>query len=394
MNFRSHRILFGIFVALVLCAGVSLSVGASSDPKKDLERLKKRIEEHKKQVGDILKKESSILKNLQETDENLSRLKEAVESLRARERRILKEKQEAEKLLKEAGKKADMSRRLLAASLRSMYARGKYGYVSLFLSAGSAEELIGAGMLFKKLVESNKRAISSFLADSKEAEKRKRILDRKLAALSALRAELEKSRSEYRMERERKKMLLKLVSEQKDFYIRSIKEMEAASANLQKLVNKLSAPRTGTESLPDFVSRKGKYTPPVEGFKLGRRFGEHFDARIQGMVRFKGLEFLVPEGTAVRAIAPGRVVFAGWFEGYGKMVILDHGDGYFSLYGNLSRIDCKLHSMVSSGETIGISGSTGSLTGPRLYFEIRHKGVAENPLKWLSLKGRKSGRST
>jgi septal ring factor EnvC (AmiA/AmiB activator) len=98
----------------------------------------------------------------------------------------------------------------------------------------------------------------------------------------------------------------------------------------------------------------------------------------------KGVELGVPAGAPVSAVADGVVRFAGWFRGYGKIVIVDHGDTYFSVLGHLDEIAVSVGDAVRRGDRIGSSGDTGSLAGPRLYFEIRRAGQALDPEDWLS----------
>jgi septal ring factor EnvC (AmiA/AmiB activator) len=102
------------------------------------------------------------------------------------------------------------------------------------------------------------------------------------------------------------------------------------------------------------------------------------------MVFRRGIEIEVREGQTVRAVESGQVAYADWYRGFGKLVILDQGSGFYTLYGNLSKLEFKKGDRVSRGQTIGLAGETGSLKGAKLYFEIRRKGEAEDPLLWLA----------
>jgi septal ring factor EnvC (AmiA/AmiB activator) len=93
--------------------------------------------------------------------------------------------------------------------------------------------------------------------------------------------------------------------------------------------------------------------------------------------------FDAPLGAAVHAVAAGRVRYAGWFRGYGKLLILDHGDEYFTVLGHLAEMHVEVGDDVGSRAVIGTSGDTGSLQGPRLYFEIRHGRAPQDPRDWL-----------
>jgi murein DD-endopeptidase MepM/ murein hydrolase activator NlpD len=99
----------------------------------------------------------------------------------------------------------------------------------------------------------------------------------------------------------------------------------------------------------------------------------------------KGVDFAVKRGEPVYAVAAGEVRFAGWFAGYGRMVILDHGDAYFTVSGHLDTLAVELGQQLAAGDVLGGAGETGSLTGPRLYFEIRRGAEALDPGEWLRL---------
>jgi len=85
----------------------------------------------------------------------------------------------------------------------------------------------------------------------------------------------------------------------------------------------------------------------------------------------------------VRAVADGKVVYAGWLRGYGNLMVLDHGDGYHTVVAHLGELERRVGEEVRQGEALGPLGDTGSLKGPYLYFELRHHGVAVDPQVWL-----------
>jgi septal ring factor EnvC (AmiA/AmiB activator) len=116
-----------------------------------------------------------------------------------------------------------------------------------------------------------------------------------------------------------------------------------------------------------------------------RDFGRVLDAEYRTETFRKGVDFAAARGEPVYAVAAGEVRFAGWFSGYGRMVILDHGDGYFTVSGHLDEIGAGVGDVLASGDPIGRAGETGSLTGPRLYFEIRRGAEALDPAGWLRL---------
>ena len=97
-----------------------------------------------------------------------------------------------------------------------------------------------------------------------------------------------------------------------------------------------------------------------------------------------GIEIKAPLGAEVRAVLPGKVLYADWFKGFGNVMIIDHGDQTFTVSGYCSQLLRKAGDVVSEGEAIALVGSAGSLKGPCLYFEIRHKGKPQDPMEWIS----------
>jgi hypothetical protein len=125
------------------------------------------------------------------------------------------------------------------------------------------------------------------------------------------------------------------------------------------------------------------FTNPVVGFPITSTFGNRVHP-ITGDVRFhKGIDVGTPIGTPIRTARAGIVVFSGWSEGYGKKIVIEHEKGYETLYAHLDELFVKIGDRVSDGEIIGLSGSTGHVTGPHLHFEILLNAVALDPLDYF-----------
>ena len=122
---------------------------------------------------------------------------------------------------------------------------------------------------------------------------------------------------------------------------------------------------------------------PVRGEVVGR-FGQEKHPKWGTLTMNNGIDIAVPVGTAVHAVGKGRVDYVSDdFGTYGQIVIINHGDGYYTLYGHLSAIAVSVGNEVAPGQTVGRSGETGSLKGPVLHFEVRKGGQSLDPLQWL-----------
>ena len=171
--------------------------------------------------------------------------------------------------------------------------------------------------------------------------------------------------------------------------------MQRDEARLSRLVDalgKVTSARPGgqrNEMLPEpasggvaFASLKGKLRLPTRG-ELMNRFG---GPRSNGRLSWKGLFIHGATGQEVRAVAAGRVVFADWMRGFGNLMIIDHGQGYLTIYGDNEALLKQVGDAVAAGDVIATVGNSGGNADSGLYFEIRYRGKAFDPMSWVSLK--------
>jgi septal ring factor EnvC (AmiA/AmiB activator) len=131
-----------------------------------------------------------------------------------------------------------------------------------------------------------------------------------------------------------------------------------------------------------FKKLRGRLPWPVYG-KILLPYGKQEDPQFKMTTYRKGIEIGSDRGSAVLAVSEGRVVFADWFKGYGLLVIVNHGEGYHTLYANLSEIFHKTGDIIKRRQAVGKVGESGVLNVPSLYFEVRFKGKPLNPINWL-----------
>ncbi|MBX2879800.1 MAG: peptidoglycan DD-metalloendopeptidase family protein [Granulosicoccus sp.] len=159
----------------------------------------------------------------------------------------------------------------------------------------------------------------------------------------------------------------------------SLSELRDDQKRLESLMEELTSPEAAQSGY--FLSQKGSYTLPVEEGTIGARFGEQKNV---GKLSWNGLFIQASSGTAVKAMADGEVLYSDWLQGFGMLVILEHGDGYMSLYGGNSTVLAQTGEWVESGSTIATVGDSGGQNSSGLYFEIRHNATALNPEDWVS----------
>ena len=169
--------------------------------------------------------------------------------------------------------------------------------------------------------------------------------------------------------------LLRSVTEQDDLRRLAARERSSARRELAGMIRRL-APK-GAQSAR-FSVNKGRLGWPAVG-KVDVGFGQRVEDAYGTVTSHNGLDIRAPPGSHVQAIAAGKVVHAGWLKGYGRLLILDHGEHYHSLMAHLASIAVAAGDDVKQGQEVGTVGDTGSLRGTVLYFEIRHEGIPVNP---------------
>jgi septal ring factor EnvC (AmiA/AmiB activator) len=161
-----------------------------------------------------------------------------------------------------------------------------------------------------------------------------------------------------------------------------IAELKEASKRLRDLIEKSSKTDSYTGSGAGFTRFRGKLLWPAEG-KIAVPYGSQKDPQFSTPVFRNGVHIQTPANSDARSVYEGKVIFAEWFKGFGQLIIINHGNGYHTLYGNLSEIFSHVGDIIKESQVIGKVGTSGILNAPGLYFEIRYKGKPLDPAQWL-----------
>jgi len=164
-----------------------------------------------------------------------------------------------------------------------------------------------------------------------------------------------------------------------------LREMEESAKGLLDIIReseRAEKQKEETFSTKSFAGLKGKLPWPVDG-KVAIPYGSQKDPQFNTPIFRSGSYIKANADSVAKAVHSGKVVFAEWFKGYGQLVIVNHGDGYHTLYGSLSEIFTKVGDIIKGKQAVGRVGSSGLLNAPGLYFELRYKGKALDPAQWL-----------
>ena len=377
-----------LMCSMLLCSIATLDVGVAFGAESEgeqLRELRERILEVRERVGVHEREERAIFDVLFDLDQTIDRLtvqvreaKRAADTARTKlagtEERVARATAELERT------RTAMSRRVVG-----LYKTGEVGPLRVLFSSASLPELLTRASFLRKVLEHDSNLVDRFRREYAVLE-----TARKEARESAIERDATAERLETRTlslgyERKSKATLLARVRDDRAMERAVLVELERASRALEEKLVALgeSGPGDGSDfSNANFHALQGKLSPPIRG-AIVSNFGVAIDAEFHTETFKKGVEFGAELGETVRAVAFGEVRYAGWFRGYGKVVILDHGDQYFTVSGRLGDIHVEVGQSVDQGDKLAASGDTGSLSGPSFYFEIRHGSEPLDPAQWL-----------
>ena len=378
---KLQKLAFVHSITLLLLNGMPQNVFGEAKVdkhKKSLESIQKEIGLKEKELKSLLKKENSVVKLISELDKKIDKSKTRQNKLQDESIEVSKSAIEKQALIASLEKDIAQSRDDIENRLRALYQLGDMGYLRLLLGVEDLRDFSKASFVVRQIVENDLETMKRYQESQQQLIDEKEQLLNKQKELAAIREELADERQQSRQQKKRQQRLLTLTRDQRDFFQKSVAELKVAQENLEKLIKNL----TSTQGSSAFAKLKGSLPLPIVG-KVIERFGPFIDPKFSTKMRSDGIAIKCTTGKPVLAIYDGKVIYADWFTGFGKIVIVDHGDGYYALNAHLDQMDVKVGQTVRSGDTLGLSGGTGSLKGPRLYFEIRHQGRAIDPLPWF-----------
>jgi septal ring factor EnvC (AmiA/AmiB activator) len=369
-----------------LCSSAAAQTSAQQDKLAQLrQQISQQQEQLDKQLAEVLTVEEQLehaetaiaasAKNLKRTRKLLNENKAEEQRLQAEQRGLQDNKQRQQKLLSEL--------------IKGAYTAGEHDYLKLLFSQDNVGKFERVNAYYQYLNDARKEQIRHFTQLIDEIDKVELQLNQQRLQLSELqriqsaegrkitvqRAEREKSLTSLRstIRSETQKIELLRANERE-----LLKAIEDAQREQKQQQARQPVKQVLSELKGDLASLKGKLTPPGQG-SIQWLFGK----KRQGQVNWKGVLIEGKMGSSVTAIHEAVVLYADWLKGFGLVLVLDHGEGYMSLYGHNQALLKQVGDPVASGEVIALMGQSGGQSSPSLYFEIRHKAKAINPKGWI-----------
>jgi septal ring factor EnvC (AmiA/AmiB activator) len=381
----------GTVLVIALCAPAGVSADSINEKidkeRRTLEQLKDQIEEKRRQADEAGKKRESILQGIQTLDERHVRYRQSHQEI---SRKLRKKDQEIEAINSQIARLRDgvqVRQEAILARLRVQYIEGRFGHWKPLLASDSYGDFQRRLRYLSAVSARDYGLIETFKTDMANMQDAERQRETARVGMLAYKRTTEKHLDEIKAVKKEKKMYLAKLTQEKESYERALQELERSAARIDSLLRELehrrraAAAKPPSGSLPKGV--KGGLPWPAEGSVL-TYFGRQKHPTFNTYVQRKGIEIRTLEGSAIHAVMTGTVVYADWLKGYGLVIILDHANGFFSLYAHASKILTSVGAVVASGQAIGETGDTGMTGENTLYFELREGTEPVDPLQWLA----------
>ena len=379
-------------IALLSCMGfpsfahnnpdmeLAIQERASYDLEKKIRQYNETAEKKSQQARTLQTRISDLKKNSQMAQQQIKLLELQSDKL---QRSIDSLDMELAEISRQAATLADE----LRLRVVNIYKYGSREELNLLLSAENAHEAIASAYLLRRIARNDRVAIEELLNKAAELWRGRRSIERNKAQLMARTEELNSQREKYDAVISQTSALLSGVQKERQMAETAAKETEQAQIEIERAIAELLRRKTEPSPVMETGAQMGSVTEAQAYLALGRAV--LLDWPVQGVIANHygasnlGIDISAPSGTPVRAAGVGEVLYEGWLQGFGQVVIIDHGRNISTVYAHLASTRVKEKEEVTSGTVIGTVGGSGTMEGCNLHFEVRVGDAAKNPLDYL-----------
>lgn len=354
--------------------------------KNKLDNIRVKITNITSKLNKNQDKRTNVRTDLQKLEIKIAKSAKSLRQTQTKHKKSKKSLNTLNKELKELKTSLKSQRAVLSSQLRSAYAMGHEAQLKLMLNQQKPTEMGRAMMYFDYLNQARSTEINLYLSSITHKKELESDINVTFEQLKNLLDKQTRQSKELASHRNKRKRLLSKLNKDIDGQTVTLDDLEQSRNRIERLLMSLGDILADIPNAPEsqrtFAQLKKQLPWPIKG-KFTAQYGT---SRNTGDLTWNGVLIGADYGGAVRAISHGRVVFADWLQGYGFISIIDHNDGYLSLYGHNQAQFKQAGDWVESGETIATVGDSGGQPNSGLYFEIRHLGKPINPSKWCSTK--------
>ena len=388
-----------LFILIFAIVSINLIAGETEDAKDNLNKIKKQINLIDKEIKKNSKVKKGLDKSLKKHEKAISATKKEIYKVKKKQKLNKKKLTKLNKKLKNLESELLKRKKLQNEILYQSYIKPKPGYLQLFLEGVNPNEVSRQINYIGFLTRAQNENILKINKTKEDISNTKKTTKKILKSATKLRKQKEKSAKKLEKKRKAKKATLNKITKklktQKSKKLKLKQDEKKLSSIIKDLMLKLKAEEkkrkaekkdiTSEKKVVDIKAYKINFAKLKKKLKLpvkGKVIYKYNSKRSDTGTRWKGLFIKAKEGSNVKSVAAGQIIFSDWLRGFGNIIIIDHGKNYMSLYGNNESLLKQKGDYIKGGEVIALSGNSGGNKYNGLYYELRHNGKPFNPLKW------------
>ncbi len=363
--------------------------------KKKAANINRKIAKQKAELKTFTIKEKNILTGLNDADFALNKARKSVSAIKKEITGIEKKIHEISKLHVDLAERIKTNEKYVSKRLVALYKLHRLGKIQGFASAESMSEIFQRENALERIFTHDEDWQKKLIKNKEKAKNLLGIMNNQKKEKINLAQELIEQINIISLEKEKRSKLLSDIRSKKSLGIAAIESLKNSANKLDETMKALSIEFKQLKQVEkiktkNFTSFKGLLNMPVKG-KIISFFGHYKNTKFNVKNFRSGIDIKADMGEPIHALYDGLIIYSSWLKSYGNMIVIAHGENYYSVYAHIEELFKTKGDKVEQDEVIATVGDTGSMVGSGLYFELRHHGKPVNPLGWLNLDGQAKG---
>lgn len=354
------------------------------DIKETASEIQRDIEHHQSEIDQYTAEETELLNSLDMLERTLNHSIVSIASLEGEISTLNATIAKTNHQLKQLVQDIDDSAAYASERLVALYKLNLLGKMHILASAESIFDLLTRKTALEKILVYDQKMLDGYTAKKSAVSAALKTLNEQKQYRIELESDLKKTIQIMVREKEQRAQLLATIQKKKSLGLAAVAFLKQAASALDQTIMTMHSSLNSAKKITKkvFSDFKGLLKMPVKG-RIVSFFGPYKNTRFNITNFRNGIEIKAEKGARIKAVSNGHVIYADWFKGYGNMIILDHGDNYYTVYAHAHTLLKSKGDNVKMSEVIATVGDTASMVGSVLYFEVRHHGKPMDPLEWL-----------
>jgi len=355
--------------------------------KKKAANINRKIAKQKAELKTFTIKEKNILTGLNDANFALNKARKSVSAIKKEIAGIEKKIHEISESYIDLSEKIKISEKYVSKRLVALYKLHRLGKIQVFASAESMSEIFQRENALERILDHDEDRQKKLIENKAKVKNLLTIMNNTKKEKVNLAQELIEQINIISLEKEKRSKLLADIRSKKSLGIAAIESLKNSANELDKTMKALSVEFKQLKQVEKIKTKKitsfkGLLNMPVKG-KIISFFGHYKNTKFNVKNFRSGIDIKADRGEPIHALYDGLIIYSSWFKGYGNMIVIAHGENYYSVYAHIEELFKTKGDKVEQDEVIATVGDTGSMVGSGLYFELRHHGKPMNPLGWL-----------